>query len=182
MEFTTERLDIRPLLLTDAEDVYAIRSLESVAKWGRKSTIDKSLSETVSWIQGPSPKKAYIRFAIREKHSPRVIGTLGVNLIPSPTAPEAGSRWEIGYGFHTCVWGRGYATEAVRGFMGVWGALRPALEEGVDGDVRVLEGLFASADERNERSGNVLRKCGFEVVGGFVDEIGRRNLDFGVFI
>lgn len=59
---------------------------------------------------------------------------------------------------HPCVWGNGYATEAVGAFVKHFWQARP--------DLDVIE---AKVDEENPQSARVLVKCGFgmgEVVEG----------------
>ncbi|KAK1138482.1 hypothetical protein N8T08_002465 [Aspergillus melleus] len=51
-----------------------------------------------------------------------IIGTTALRLAISPLAPNSPERrWEIGYGFHPSAWGRGIATEVVRGWIRVVG-------------------------------------------------------------
>ena len=76
------------------------------------------------------------------------------------------------------VWGRGIATEVVKGWI------RQIQFEGLldgipgynGGEVRKV--LAACTDARNEASRRVLEKCGFVLIGEFVDELGRANFEF----
>ncbi|KAF7164273.1 hypothetical protein CNMCM5623_008913 [Aspergillus felis] len=82
-----------------------------------------------------------------------------------------GKRWELGYIFHPDFWGKGYATEAVRGLMGAW----PGIYQRVNwGDVQQERSgeVVAITDKGNEPSMRVLTKCGFEAVEEFVDKDG----------
>ncbi|KAF5866068.1 hypothetical protein ETB97_001146 [Aspergillus alliaceus] len=199
ISFQTARLNIRPLLLTDAEDVFAMRRNPEVAKWGFKQAADTSISETINWIltNNLSPtNQPYInyKFAICELipdttiPKPTVIGTLGVKLLASSLHPEDKNRvrWELGYGLHASVWGKGYATEAVKGVIDHFGEITQILREEEGGKVHdgvvVEEGLWASTAEENLASQGVLRKCGFGFMGGFEDEVGRSCLDFRVLV
>lgn len=77
---------------------------------------------------------------------------------------------EVGYMFKKEVWGRGYATEFLRAWLGVYEALpreevevlvhRGTVVGGEGG--RAREVLIAVTAETNARSQGVLRKCGFE--------------------
>ncbi|KAE8367292.1 GNAT domain-containing protein [Aspergillus caelatus] len=205
ISFQTTRLDIRPLVLSDAEDVFEMRRDPEVAKWGSSGTPDTTISQTIDWMLsscGPaasdtndttiSPKKTYLKlvFAIRELQpstifpEPKVIGTIGIKRLAMPLGPVGSNRvrWELGYGFHVGAWGKGYATEAARGVMGHFGEIKWVLEGQGQGDdaVVVADGLWAATAEENLGSQAVLRKCGFGFVGEFVDELGRKNLDFQV--
>ncbi|KAE8402035.1 GNAT domain-containing protein [Aspergillus pseudonomiae] len=207
ISFQTARLDIRPLVLSDAEDVFEMRRDPEVAKWGSSGTPDLSISQTIDWMVSRSlgsdvddttitPKKKKsgpnVIFAVRELQPSvafpggKVIGTMGIKQLGIPLDPAGSNRvrWELGYGFHAGAWGKGYATEAARGVLGHFGEIRRALEGQGQGyeAVAVVEGLWAATAEENLGSQAVLRKCGFEFVGKFVDDLGRKNLDFQVLV
>ncbi|KAB8199146.1 GNAT domain-containing protein [Aspergillus parasiticus] len=205
ISFQTTRLDIRPLALSDAEDVFEMRRDPEVAKWGSKGTPDMTISQTIDWMLAScvpasddndttisQRKRPYMMFAIRELQpsttppEPKVIGTIGIKRLATPLC-LAGSnrvRWELGYGFHAGAWGKGYATEAAKGVLGHFGEIKRILEGQGTGDeaVNVADGLWAATAEDNLGSQAVLRKCGFGFVGEFVDELGRKNLDFQVLV
>ena len=90
----------------------------------------------------------------------------------------------MGYGFCVGAWGKGYATEAARGVLGHFGEIKRFFEGQGQGDdaVVVADGLWAATAKENLGSQAVLRKCGFGFVGEFVDELGRKNLDFQVLV
>jgi RimJ/RimL family protein N-acetyltransferase len=88
-----------------------------------------------------------------ESHNekPQMIGIVGVHR-PVPKA-------EIGYIFHPSVWGRGYASEVLSAFLGLFWELRP----GVD----MVE---AMTDYENYASQKVLTKSGFKEVKRLKEE------------
>ncbi|PLB44586.1 hypothetical protein P170DRAFT_468231 [Aspergillus steynii IBT 23096] len=118
----------------------------------------------------------------------RIIGTTGLRLSssPLPNASPSIKRWEIGYGFHPDAWGRGLATETVRGWIRM--VSEKGLVDGVpglnckpgtgNGGVEIKRALAACTDARNGASMRVLEKCGFVLAGEFLDEQGRRNFEF----
>ncbi|KAI9043992.1 GNAT family N-acetyltransferase [Aspergillus affinis] len=133
----------------------------------------------------------------------KIIGTTGLRLGVSPLTPQSQSvqekRWEIGYGFHPSTWGRGIASEAVRGFIRVVGEegllgfpIGPtSSNDGTDPEtgsdsvnaseeakVKVKPVLAACTDALNEASRRVLEKAGFVLTGEFVDGEGRGNFEF----
>lgn len=94
-------------------------------------------------------------FSIVLKSSPDIIiGSVGVNsLYPAPS---------IGYAMHPDFWGKGYATEAVRGVVEVWWGLpRVPVEDGRNENWE--EKLYAATQRENIGSYRVLSKVGFEV-------------------
>ncbi len=107
----TDRLILRKMLVSDAEDVYAYSCRDDV-------------TEYLTWTPHPTPAYTvdylrylgqrynvgdYFNWAVVEKKSGRVIGSCGFTRFDFPN--DAG---EIGYVFHPDFGGRGYATEAAR--------------------------------------------------------------------
>jgi RimJ/RimL family protein N-acetyltransferase len=90
----------------------------------------------------------------------KIVGAAGVNSIhPAPA---------VGCMFHPDVWGKGYATEAVRAVVAAWWELPRAwcVEE---------ERLFAAVKGANVGSLRVLEKVGFEVYA-YTDSVERLAL------
>lgn len=89
-----------------------------------------------------APDASGLDLAVVERESFRVRGSLGLHR-------RAPGVVEIGYCFARSVWGRGYATEAVRCAVG-FGAARLAAAE-----------VFGLVAEGNGASERVLLRCGF---------------------
>lgn len=95
-------------------------------------------------------------FAIVDKSIPKtrepVIGYVSINALePSP---------EIGYSLLPEVWGKGYATEALRMMLKIWWDLP---RRTLDGH-QEKESIYAITDRQNIGSSHVLKKCGFKIV------------------
>jgi RimJ/RimL family protein N-acetyltransferase len=150
---STPRLDnadllLRPVELADVDAWYGYLSIPQVlahTSWNLQSADD--LRAAIAWYNledAASP----IRFAIVERASNALIGTIGFHSI-SPINKTA----EIAYDLHPDYWGRGIATQCCRA------AVRWGLEE--CGFVRVQ----ATALDTNVASMRVLDKCDFALEG-----------------
>lgn len=145
----TDRLILRPTLMSDAEDIfYEYASGENVginAGWKRHETIE----ETRKLIELIFIGKENV-FAIVLKESGKVVGNIG--LIDDPKREYDRVRM-MGYALGEAYWGRGYMTEAAR-------ALVNYAFETLD-----LAMISAYCFPSNERSRGVLMKLGFEYEG-----------------
>ncbi|KAF4221966.1 hypothetical protein CNMCM5878_007518 [Aspergillus fumigatiaffinis] len=164
----TERLLLRPLRIDNDEDVegiFSIRSRQDVADWLWPRVADTTVEETKVHMtrkvfKDPDASGAVGRlffFVIIPKDEPdRIIGSLGVNsLSPAPT---------VGYAMHPSYWGKGYASEALRGVIDAWWKLPR-----VDG-LGHEEKLFAVVNLANKGSVNVLQRNGFKIYNEVVLE------------
>ncbi|KAL2813732.1 GNAT domain-containing protein [Aspergillus granulosus] len=196
--FQTARLTFTPLTQTDAVPIHELRSAPEVMKWSRKGRPDASVTETQQWLDdllaetqakaGPSQpgsdgshpdRRRDVIFAVREvahvgsgPGEDRIVAQAGIMKgISEVTGVE---RFEIGYMFVPGVWGKGYASEAVRGMVQWWFGLCP--EEG-RGET---EGIYAIVAKSNLASLRVMEKCGFQLVGEGVDDHGEELVEFCV--
>ncbi|KAL4915534.1 GNAT domain-containing protein [Aspergillus aurantiobrunneus] len=142
---------------------------------GSKSNLNPSPS------QGKGKGKG-INFSVRgrehvqamqdgEEKEDRIIGIIGVR--EKESALSKSMHYELGYMFVPAVWGRGYASEAVRGILGWWfGYLRDTTKEGEEGGVVDTDGVYAIVSKANGASLRVMEKAGFRVNSEGVDETG----------
>ncbi|GAQ05419.1 uncharacterized MFS-type transporter C530.15c [Aspergillus lentulus] len=158
---STERLLLRPLRIDNDEDaagIFSIRSRQDVVDWLWPRVADTTIEETKAHMtkkvfEDPDATGAVGRlffFVIIPKDEPDcIIGSLGVNsLSPAPS---------VGYAMHPSYWGRGYASEALRGVINAWWKL-PRVD-----DLRHEEKLFATVNLANKRSVKVLQRNGFKI-------------------
>ncbi|KAF2667310.1 acyl-CoA N-acyltransferase [Microthyrium microscopicum] len=137
-EIYTSRLILRPIAVTDAPELHAIRSQEEVYRhiWTGPW---KSISETEEWIQEIRNGPRSIMYTILQKEETTIIGIVGVN------------RWDkVHYMIDPKFWNRGYATEALAAFLVAFFKLQPK---------RLCIQTLLSAE--NHASRKVLEKCGF---------------------
>ncbi|KAL8993402.1 MAG: hypothetical protein Q9188_007336 [Gyalolechia gomerana] len=121
--------------------------------------------EAMDWIKARLESNCYLSFCIEElsdtengdpkSEQPQVIGLCGGTTLP-----------EIGYMFRPAVWGRGYAQEALRGFIKFYWDTFPeghpmiAIAE----DRKYLMAVTGPPDESPTAAASiaVLKKCGFD--------------------
>ncbi|KAB8074259.1 hypothetical protein BDV29DRAFT_174019 [Aspergillus leporis] len=79
ISFQTARLDIRPLVVEDAEDVFDMRRDPEASEWCSKQTPDTSISETLDWMLSRPPPD----------------NTNENNTTHSPSKPSPGTKFAI---------------------------------------------------------------------------------------
>lgn len=143
----TERLILRPLLISDAQAVYQWVSDERVAKYMIYNTYS-SEEEVVKWLTIlQNPDNEY-HFGFVRKEDNLLIGSGSIG--PDDSKND---YWSFGYNFRYDCWGKGYATEATKAMI------KFANEE--FGTVK----FFSSHAEPNKASGHVMEKCGLHFTG-----------------
>ncbi len=146
----TQRLRLRELQESDAEDIHAMRSDESVMQFiGRaRSTSSNDARELIERIQNEKTNTEAITWGITIKPDETLIGTIGLYRLK-----KEHFRGEIGYLLAKPFWGNGYMSESV---------------------VRVLKHAFeslgfhsieADINPANSASKRVLDRAGFKLEG-----------------
>ncbi|NDV58415.1 GNAT family N-acetyltransferase [Bacteroides sp. 519] len=148
MNIETERLLLRPIIESDADDIYEYSKNKNVginAGW----EAHKSIEETREVMKTVFLNQESV-FGIVLKETGKLFGTIG--LITDPKRKNEKVRM-IGYAIGEDYWGKGYMTEAVTAL------LRFGFEE------LNLDLISAYCYSYNEGSKNVLKKCGFRYEG-----------------
>jgi [ribosomal protein S5]-alanine N-acetyltransferase len=138
----TERLQLRPVALSDAEDIFGYASAVAPTRFmtfKRHQQMAESLAFThrceVCWQSASA-----FPWAVVQRSSGLLIGVLELRLSP----PKA----DFGYIFAERYWGKGFATEAASAAV-AWAIAQPAI-------LRV----WATCHPANAASAAVLRKAG----------------------
>lgn len=154
--FTTERLILRPFLISDASDVSQLLGSPLIADVTASIPYPYPKDMAISWIEGHPvgwQMKDFICYAVVQKESGILVGSLSLMNI------EAGSA-ELGYWYGVNFWGQGYATEAAQCLC------RAACHE------FGIKQLFARHLDRNPASGRVLGKVGFQYLTSEYQQLG----------
>ncbi|KAL8946070.1 MAG: hypothetical protein Q9222_007481 [Ikaeria aurantiellina] len=160
--FKTERLFFRPLRLDDVQSIHAFKSDPKVYYWTEIYTEE---SQSRQWIEDRLNSERYLSFCVEELKDTEDAGTTAasqyvIGVVGGTDLPE------IGYIFRPSVWGRGYATEAVNGFIKFyWETFpqgHPKIATGED--KRYLKAVTGPAEEAAQAAASaaVLKKCGFQ--------------------
>ncbi|KAK0632034.1 GNAT domain-containing protein [Immersiella caudata] len=160
----TERLIIRPYVPEDLEGLRELRTQPEVMQWTSRGCADKDISETQANLDGNLGENAIDKynFVMALRSTGELIGTGGSHKFVSSFG------WpEIGYMLKREHWGKGLATEFLKGFLERWETLpREEVDievdwRSVDGEGRVKEVMVGITEERNAGSNGVLGKNGF---------------------
>lgn len=153
----TDRLILRELLHTDAEDFFELDSDPAVHIYLGNNPI-KSKEEAEDLIA--KIRKQYIdygigRWAAIEKSSGKFIGWSGLKFI---NIPENGhvNFYDVGYRLIPRFWNKGYATESAMA----------AIKYGFE--AIGMEEIIGTANVENKASRKALEKCGLQYVETFV--------------
>ena len=146
----TERLQMRELLDEDAPALFEVLRDEEVTRYYDVDTMAgvAAAVEVIAEMRKRYVDRVGIRWALVEKGSASLVGTIGFNSINL-----SAHKCAIGYELARRVWGQGFATEAVRA------AVRFGHDE------IGLNRIEAAVMLGNEASVRVLHKAGFKEEG-----------------
>ena len=145
----SDRVRLRPLLASDAADVFALYSDPEVCRYWSFAPWT-ALAQAEAWLAERMPMRppSVYGWALTEPGEDRFIGTTALFSLSGPNA-----RAELGYSLLPSRQGRGLAREAVR----------LAIDHGF-GPLG-LERIEADVDPRNEPSWRLLEHFGFQREG-----------------
>lgn len=144
----TERLLLRPIAMSDAQEIYAYCCRDEVTKFVRFET-HKSLEETEAFIASIlSNDERGMVWTIVLPDSNKVVGTIGCHNI----AIEH-KKLEIGYALSNDYWNKGITTEAVAGLI------KTIFEQ------TLINRIEALAMIANPASSKVMEKAGMKFEG-----------------
>lgn len=166
---TTARLLLRPMTADDVADLHILRTQPEVMIYTSTGKVDIDQDATRVWLNrfiSPNDSTTF-QFAVEELVHPGVIiGCVGSHIAEPPT---------LGYMFRKEYWARGYATEAVQGWLEEYWKL-PRNEIDLQSTMPesselhwqgcvARELILATIESGNIGSSKVLGKCGFKPTG-----------------
>ncbi|KAL2125295.1 hypothetical protein VTJ04DRAFT_1660 [Mycothermus thermophilus] len=197
----TDRLVLRPPTERDIPALHVLRTQPEVMRWTSQGRPDGGVEETRAAVwqflvdeqggrrlageeEGEGARETFNFLICLRREEDNQVGEGEVIGIGGCLRWKGAFGWpEVGYMIRREVWGKGLATEFLRGWMEAWEGLeREEVEIEVDrrtvegqeaegegegegqrdGLVRVREQLVAITAQGNEKSQKVLGKCGFE--------------------
>ncbi len=161
IDIATTRLELRPLVETDVDDLWPVVSnpiVPQMMSWAAHKTRE----ETDEWVLRQAEARARgtgLVWGIAKDG--RVVGTIGLSGIAWHERALRVDRAELGYWIAPALWGQGYATEAARAVVAF----------GFDdlGLHKITTRCFAE----NAASRRVIEKCGFRFVGRLEEDVWR---------
>ena len=152
----TDRLEMRPFTLEDAELLFSLDSDPEVMRYlGNKPINDINVvHEYLGNILRQYQENNIARWAVLEKSSGQFIGWAGIKYI---TEEENGMTnfYDVGYRLLPAFWGKGYATECTKAWIDY---AKHKLK---------IQKIYASAHVDNHGSQKVLIKSGFLQTGQY---------------
>lgn len=141
----TERLKLRPVTLTDAEDMFEYASNEETTYYVFNT--HRTIEDTRFSIANYFMAEPLGKIGIELKSEQKLIGTIDIRVDMKK------SKAEIGYALNRDYFNQGYATEASREMLTL------AFE------TLELEKVVSSCDKRNKASEAVMKKLGMTKEG-----------------
>lgn len=156
----TERLLLRPLELSDAEDMFAMDKNPLVHKYLWQKPY-KSINESINNIE--YIQKQYIdnnigRFATILKQTGEFIGWTGIKFINEEPVNGNINFYDYGYRLNEKFWNKGYASEATK----AW------LDYGFN--TMKIEVMNSYTHAENGASNHILERHGMQFIVDYLDE------------
>lgn len=156
MNFTTERLYIRPIRIEDKESIFKYRSDPDANKY--QGWIPKTIEGVSAFIKKtattPDVPGTWFQLVILQKTSNQIIGDIGIHFLSSDT-----NQVEIGFTLDRGFQGLGFATESLR--------------KTIDHIFFELKKhrIVSSIDPENTKSIKLIERLGFRKEAHFVESI-----------
>ncbi len=156
----TDRLILRPLELSDAQEMFAIDKNPEVHKylWQNPSKSIEESIKIIEYVRGQYINNGIGRFATIIKDTNEFIGWTGIKYVTEQ--PENGNInfYDYGYRLNEKFWNKGYATEASIAWLG-YGFNEMKIDK-----------MNAYTHSENQSSNHILQKIGMHLVENYLDK------------
>ncbi|NNT72344.1 GNAT family N-acetyltransferase [Flavobacterium sp. IMCC34852] len=158
----TNRLLLRPLELTDAEDMFAMDSNPEVHKylWQTPAKQIEEIIKVIDYVRSQYEKNNIGRFATIIKETGEFIGWTGIKYVDDHIENGNTHFYDYGYRLNEKFWNKGYATEA----SVAW------LEYGFN--QMNIDKMNAYTHSENGASNHILEKVGMKLMENYPDKDG----------
>ena len=156
----TDRLILRPLELSDAEDMFAMDKNSNVHKylWQKPhQNIDESI-QNIEYINKQYAENNIGRFATILKQTGEFIGWTGIKFINEEPVNGNINFYDYGYRLNEKFWNKGYATEASIAWLD-YGFNKMKIEK-----------MNAYTHAQNGASNHILQKVGMNAIEDYLDK------------
>ena len=151
----TERLIIRPLVLSDATSLFRYRCLAEASRFQnfKPETVADAMSFISSLAAGPGIPDSWYQLAVVLKDTGKHIGDIGIHF------PENPDQVELGCTIAPELWGKGYATEGLKAMLDyVFNSLNKKT-------------IIVDISPENTRSRRLFERLGFQLVSQTEDGV-----------
>lgn len=158
----TERLLLRPLELSDADEMFAMDNQTEVHKYLWQSPT-QSVEETIKiieMVQKQYQENGIGRFATILKETNEFIGWTGIKFVNDHVENGNTNFYDYGYRLNPKFWGKGYATEASIAWLD-YGFNQMNIEK-----------MNAYTHHKNGASNHILGKVGMTMMESYPDKDG----------
>lgn len=156
----TDRLLLRPLELSDAEDMFAMDSNPEVHKYlwqNPTKTVDETI-KIIENVRSQYKRNNIGRFAAILKETNEFIGWTGIKYIDDHIENGNTNFFDYGYRLNEKFWGKGYATEASVAWLD-YGFKQMNIDK-----------MNAYTHSDNGASNHILQKIGMKFMEDYLDK------------
>ena len=156
----TERLILRPLELSDAEDMFEMDNNPNVHKylWQKPVCYIKEVYDYIEMVQKQYEERGIGRFSTILKDTGELIGWTGIKFVNNHVENGNTNFYDYGYRLNEKFWNKGYATEA----SVAW------LDYGFNN--MNIDKMNASTHTQNGASNHILQKVGMNFIEDYLDK------------
>ena len=158
----TDRLLLRPLELTDADDMFAMDSNPEVHKylWQTPAQHIDEVIKVIDYVRSQYEKNNIGRFATIVKETNEFIGWTGIKFVDDHVENGNTNFYDYGYRLNENFWNKGYATEASKAWLD-YGFNQMKIDK-----------MNAYTHSENGASNHILEKVGMKLMENYPDKDG----------